>query len=78
MYEQFYYYMIYWLRFIPGYLLRAWYWWVIKVSSFPEISITVVLVGILILIISHVKRNMKVMVIEGDEIHNLVRAIRRK
>ena len=78
MYEQYYYYMIYWLQLVSGYLLRAWYWWVFWVSSFPEISITVVLVGILILIISHVKRNMKVTVIEGEEIHNLVRAIRRE
>ena len=78
MYEQYYYYLIYWLKFIPGYLLQAWYWWVIKVYSFPEIFITGVFVGILILIISHLRRNMKVMVIEGDELHDLIRAIREK
>lgn len=45
-------------------------------NSFSEISITVVLVGILILILAHVKRSMKVIVHEGDEIGNLIRAMR--
>ncbi len=77
MYEQYYYAVFYQISLILGYLLRVWYWWVFWVSSFSEISITVVLVGILILRISHVKRNMKVTVIEGEEISQLIRAIRK-
>ena len=61
-----------------GYLESLWNWWVLKIHPFPEIAITIVLVSMFVLIVMHIKRNVKVTVIEGDEIHNLIRAIRRE
>lgn len=78
MYEQYYYHLIYCFRVFLEYLESLWNWWVLKIHSFPEIAITIVLVSILVLIVIHVIRSMKVVVHEGPEIHNLIRAIRKK
>ena len=78
MYEQYYYAVLYQISLISGYLLRAWYWWIFKVNVMPELYLMILGISLLILVLMHTIRNMKVVVIEGDEIHNLVKVINKE
>lgn len=78
MYEQYYYAVLHELSLIPGYLLRVWYWWVIKVETYPELFIMIIGICLLILVVMRTLRHMKVIVHDGDEIHNLVRAMNKE
>lgn len=75
-----YYWPVIWLlkELVRTILGGAWYWWVQKVTSYPEFSISVILFGLLFLIFMSIKRRIRVTVIEGDEIKNLIKAIYKK
>lgn len=76
MYQQYYYYAIYLLRTV-GELFEA-YWWryVDIVHVYPVTAISVLLSGILFLMIMSIKRHGTVTVIVGEELHDLIRAMR--
>ena len=60
-------------------LLETTCWkYVDMIHTYPEIAITVFLCSILVLIILRTVRKMKIITHEGDEIHNLVRAMREE
>ncbi len=76
MYEQYYYAVLYQISLILGYLPRAWYWWIYKVNAMPELFILIIFIGLFMLVVLRTIRNITVKTHEGDEIHNLIRAMR--
>ena len=76
MYEQYYYTVLHELSLVPGYLLRAWHWWRFVIYSYPAQSFMVVLMGVFILFIMHIKRGITVVTIKGDELSRLIKAIK--
>jgi len=70
--EQYYYAVIYFCRVM---LPIAWWRWCVIVYTYPLSFISLLLVCILILILISKIRHTTVTVIEGDEIHNLIRAM---
>lgn len=80
--EQYYYYFLWLLRELiqtfKVMLGLGWYWWVQKVTFYPELSVVIILFCILFLIAFSIKRRARVVVIEGDEIKNLIKAIYKK
>lgn len=78
MYEQYYYMFLYLLRQL-GQLLEA-YWWkyVEIVHMYSVTAIAVLLSSILLLVAMSFRRKLRVTVIEGDAIHDLIRAMRNE
>ena len=76
MIEQYYYAFLHVLIELVKLLETTWWKYVDMIHTYPEIAITVLLSSILVLIILRTVRKMKVITYEGDEIHNLVRAMR--
>ena len=76
--EHYYYSFLYLLRQTAELLEKYWWWWVAKVHAYPLTAITIMLMGILILMIYGIKRKGVVTVVVGNELHDLIRAMRGK
>jgi len=76
--EQYYYSFLYLLRQTVELLEKYWWWWVAKVHAYPLTAITIVLMGILILMIYGIRRKGVVTVVVGNELHDLIRAMREE
>lgn len=74
--EQYYYMALYLLRQLGQMIETAWWWYVDIVYTYPVTAIAIMLSCILLLIINSIARKGRVTIIEGDEIHNLIRAMR--
>lgn len=76
MIEQYYYMGLYLLRQLGQLIIIYWWWYVDIVHAYPLTAIVVLLSSILVLFCLRLRRKLKVTVIEGDAIHELIKAMR--
>ena len=74
--EQYYYMGLYILRQLGQMIVAYWWRYVDIVHTYSVTAITILLVGILILMIYGIRRNGVVTVVVGEELHDLIRAMR--
>ena len=74
--EQYYYMALYILRQLGQVIVTYWWRYVDIVHTYSVTAIATMLVGILILMIYGIRRNGVVTVVVGEELHNLIRAMR--
>ena len=74
--EQYYYMGLYILRQLGQMIATIWWRYVDIVHTYPVTAITILLSSILVLIIMSIARKGRVTVIEGNAIHELIRAMR--
>lgn len=76
MIEQYYYMSLYILRQLGQLIIIYWWWYVNIVHEYPVTAITILLSSILVLFCLSFRRKLQITIIEGDAIHELIRAIR--
>ena len=76
MYQQYYYIALYLLRQAGQFVVNTWWWYVDIVHIYSLTAITVLLTGVLFLTVMAIKRQGIVTVVAGEELHNLIRAMR--